>query len=167
MTQEEYLDYAECRQASFTYKKPSRFKEWLKMDQLIGSIRANNDLLDILGFICYEMVRTLTETSLSVKKDVRRYYDNVDNMLQSAMDEETSMLERIRAEYVNKYKDYSLFSSPNERTPVEPAHVLEAYRRLLHDTFVILKRSSSAIPRTQQFLKSFNGGLAVSRSLIL
>lgn len=67
MTQEEYMEYAECRQASFTYKKPSKFREWLSIEHYTG-MRLNNDLLDILGFICYEMVRSLTEQCLAIKK---------------------------------------------------------------------------------------------------
>jgi transcription initiation protein SPT3 len=35
MTQEEYIYYSECRQASFTYKKLKRFKEWCEMHKYI------------------------------------------------------------------------------------------------------------------------------------
>jgi transcription initiation protein SPT3 len=33
MTQEEYIYYSECRQASFTYKKLKRFREWCEMSK--------------------------------------------------------------------------------------------------------------------------------------
>jgi transcription initiation protein SPT3 len=33
MTQEEYIYYSECRQASFTYKKIKRFRDWCEMSK--------------------------------------------------------------------------------------------------------------------------------------
>jgi transcription initiation protein SPT3 len=33
MTQEEYIYYSDCRQASFTYKKIKRFREWCEMQK--------------------------------------------------------------------------------------------------------------------------------------
>ncbi|KAI5189163.1 transcription initiation protein SPT3 [Nematocida minor] len=51
MTKEEYLDFTECRQASFTFRKGKRFKEFLNTDYKI-----KDDLLDILGFLACEIV---------------------------------------------------------------------------------------------------------------
>lgn len=33
MTKDEYIYYSECRQASFTFKKAKRFREWCNMSQ--------------------------------------------------------------------------------------------------------------------------------------
>ena len=33
MTQDEYIYYSDCRQASFTYKKIKRFREWCEMQK--------------------------------------------------------------------------------------------------------------------------------------
>jgi hypothetical protein len=38
MSHDEYIDYADCRQASFTYKKPSRFREWLNIEHYTGKL---------------------------------------------------------------------------------------------------------------------------------
>lgn len=72
MTQTEYMDYAECRQASFTYKKAKRFRDWLDLSKqkgLEGLMRPNDDIVEILGFLAWEMVGRLTETSLRVKRN--------------------------------------------------------------------------------------------------
>ena len=34
MTKEEYMHYSDCRQASFTYKKLKRFREWCEMGKV-------------------------------------------------------------------------------------------------------------------------------------
>src|SRR4051794_13038114 len=69
MTREEYVHYSECRQASFTYRKAKRFREWANMSAYID-MKPNDDIIDILGFLTFEMVSTLTETALRVKQDL-------------------------------------------------------------------------------------------------
>src|SRR5256886_17491031 len=69
MTREEYVHYSECRQASFTYRKAKRFREWANMSAYID-MKPNDDIIDILGFLTFEMVSTLTETALKVKRDL-------------------------------------------------------------------------------------------------
>ncbi|KAI5181700.1 transcription initiation protein SPT3 [Nematocida sp. AWRm80] len=51
MTKEEYLDFTECRQASFTFRKSKRFKEFLNTEY-----KMKDDVIDILGFVAYEIV---------------------------------------------------------------------------------------------------------------
>ncbi|EHY64495.1 transcription initiation protein SPT3 [Nematocida ausubeli] len=51
MTKEEYLDFTECRQASFTFRKGKRFREFLNTEY-----KMKDDLLDILGFLACEIV---------------------------------------------------------------------------------------------------------------
>lgn len=51
MTKEEYLDFTECRQASFTFRKGKKFKEFLNTEHKI-----KDDLLDVLGFLACEFV---------------------------------------------------------------------------------------------------------------
>ncbi|KAF9896193.1 Transcription initiation protein spt3 [Lobosporangium transversale] len=68
MTREEYEHYSECRQASFTYRKAKRFREWANMSAYID-MKPNDDIIDILGFLTFEMVTTLTETALKVKRE--------------------------------------------------------------------------------------------------
>lgn len=203
MTNEEYLDYAECRQASFTYKKPSRFREWLNIEQHTG-MRPSNDLLDVLGFLCYEMVRTLTEQCLAVKKemDLNRRVSELSHLGDGAGGQSASgggtggnastatgmdlsnavgmngrhnpLLNRINKEFQKEYEKYNMFSSPDERTPIEPVHVHEAFRRLQQNEHTILSEfipkgtsGSSMLNDSRYALKNFAGGrLRVKLSLI-
>ncbi|KAF9006718.1 transcription initiation factor IID, 18kD subunit-domain-containing protein [Cyathus striatus] len=49
MTREEYQHYSDCRQASFTYRKGMR--------KPLLDLKANDDTVDIVGFLAFEMVR--------------------------------------------------------------------------------------------------------------
>lgn len=65
MSKEEYLDFTECRQASFTFRKSKRFKDFLDTEHKI-----KDDVLDILGFIACEIVFDIVSQAceVSVKK---------------------------------------------------------------------------------------------------
>ncbi|TBU03628.1 subunit Spt3 of histone acetyltransferase PCAF/SAGA complex [Hamiltosporidium tvaerminnensis] len=65
MDKEEYLNFCECRQASFTYRKYKKFKEFIEFSNL------KDDVIDILGYICYEMVYTLTVNAFKTKKNFK------------------------------------------------------------------------------------------------
>jgi len=140
MTREEYVHYSECRQASFTYRKAKRFREWANMSTYID-MKPNDDIVDILGFLTFEMVSKLTETALRVKTDL----DSKDNK------PKTKNLGRAKA--MNKMDggkpECYLFSAPPlDQTPLEPFHIHEAFRRL---------------QRSPQPIKNFRGGLARTR----
>lgn len=114
MTREEYVHWSDCRQASFTYRKGKRFKEWAGFG-LIDS-KPSDDIIDILGFLTFEIVQTLTEEALRVKGAEDLYK-------KTSGGESQSRLKRKR--------ERGLFDPPEEaREPVQPAHVQEAYRRL-------------------------------------
>lgn len=83
MSQEHYLQYAECRQASFTYKKckllaptygctsshPSaakKFRDFVNLNSIIEG-PLTDEVVDALGFLAYEIVRTLCEAGLRVQ----------------------------------------------------------------------------------------------------
>jgi len=68
MTKEEYMHYSECRQASFTYRKAKRFKEYLNLPSHF-ELRSD-DTIDILGFLAFEIVRSLTIRALEVKRSL-------------------------------------------------------------------------------------------------
>lgn len=72
MTREEYVHWSECRQASFTFRKSKRFREWAGFG-VITDGKPNDDIIDILGFLTFEMVQTLTEEALQVKKEDELY----------------------------------------------------------------------------------------------
>ncbi|KAI9487847.1 MAG: transcription initiation factor IID, 18kD subunit-domain-containing protein [Benjaminiella poitrasii] len=68
MTREEYVHYSECRQASFTYRKGRRFREWANMSSFV-EVKPNDDIVESLGFLTYEMVSKLTTTAIKIKRD--------------------------------------------------------------------------------------------------
>jgi len=87
MTKEEYIHFSECRQASFTFRKCESvlpFKHGLKLTILAKRFREfvnfsayldvgpNDDIVDILGFLAFEMVRTLTVKSLDIRDRMER-----------------------------------------------------------------------------------------------
>jgi transcription initiation protein SPT3 len=111
MTQEEYIYYSECRQASFTYKKIKRFREWCEMSKFYDT-KANSDIVDSLGFLCHEAVSTITETALRIKKrEDARMQENPN---------------RVSGELIQ-----GLFQKPpGNQTPLQPRHIHEAFRTL-------------------------------------
>src|ERR1700677_623303 len=66
MSREDYMNWSECRQASFTFRKGKRFKEWAGFG-IVTDSKPNDDIVDILGFLTFEIVQTLTEEALRVK----------------------------------------------------------------------------------------------------
>lgn len=116
MTREEYVYWSDCRQASFTFRKGKRFREWAGFGTIVDT-KPNDDVIDILGFLTFEIVQTLTEESLRVKAQ----QDLHNRKLTQGQGESKK----------RKREGCSLFEMPEEgRTPVEPQHVREAFRRL-------------------------------------
>lgn len=115
MTKEEYVTWSEYRQASFTWRKGKRFREWAGFG-IVTDSKPSDDIVDILGFLTFEMVQTLTETALKAKEqeDMARAQDGGD----------------IAAGTKKRKHQQGLFDPPSEgRTPIEPRHVQEAFRR--------------------------------------
>ncbi|BCR86560.1 transcriptional regulator SPT3 [Aspergillus chevalieri] len=118
MTKEEYVFWSECRQASFTYRKSKRFREWAGFG-IVTESKPNDDIVDILGFLTFEIVQTLTEEALKVKERE----DHEKNRRGPAVNGGENPKKRKR--------ETGLFDPPEEgRTPVEPRHIREAYRKL-------------------------------------
>ena len=116
MNAEEYLHFSECRQASFTFRKGKRFREWAGFGVVTDS-KPNDDIVDILGFLTYEIVTLLTEEALKVKA------------AEDALKRESGGDEEKRGR--KRRREPGLFDPPEEaRTPVGPKHTQEAYRRL-------------------------------------
>ncbi|KAG0204997.1 Transcription initiation protein spt3 [Mortierella sp. GBA30] len=158
MTREEYEHYSECRQASFTYRKAKRFREWANMSSYID-MRPNDDIIDILGFLTFEMVTTLTETALKVKKEEdekQRLYREAavaakNKTQQGNADDGSSGDQHNTSSASGDDMDLDedipgLFSlPPSEQSPLQPRHIREAFRRL----------QRAPLP-----IKNYNGGLA-------
>ncbi|WVF66490.1 hypothetical protein IAT40_001230 [Kwoniella sp. CBS 6097] len=67
MTKDEYVHYSDCRQASFTYRKARRFRDFINFAAYLD-VRPNDDIIDILGFLAFEMVRSLCVTALDLRE---------------------------------------------------------------------------------------------------
>ncbi|KAA6414791.1 MAG: transcription initiation SPT3 [Lasallia pustulata] len=116
MTKDEYVHFSDCRQASFTFRKGKRFREWAGFGVVTDS-KPNDDIVDILGFLTFEIVQTLTEEALKVKaeEDLYKTRHGGGDVSQSK----------------KRARETGLFDPPEEgRTPVGPKHVQEAFRRL-------------------------------------
>jgi transcription initiation protein SPT3 len=119
MTKDEYAYWSDCRQASFTFKKAKRFREWAGFGTIIDS-KPNDDVVDVLGFLTFETVQTLTEEALKVKA--------AEDLSNKKANGGRGDLEAIKK---RKRETCTLFElSEESRSPVEPKHVREAFRRL-------------------------------------
>lgn len=105
MTQQEYVHWSECRQASFTFRKGKRFREWCGIAQISDS-RPNDDVVDILGFLTFEIVCSLTEEALRIKRKGDQQGNSSD-------------------------KRRYLFTEPSSQSkPIQVEHIQEAWRVL-------------------------------------
>ncbi|KAH8156245.1 hypothetical protein CIB48_g11999 [Xylaria polymorpha] len=119
MTREEYVTWSEYRQASFTYRKGKRFREWAGFG-IVTDSKPSDDIVDILGFLTFEMVQTLTEEAIKIKEheDLWKERSGSENGGSGGASKK-----RKRAQ--------GLFDPPSEgKTPVETRHIQEAFRRL-------------------------------------
>ncbi|KAK4992892.1 Transcription initiation protein spt3 [Elasticomyces elasticus] len=115
MTADEYIHWSECRQASFTFRKGKRFREWAGFGVVTDS-KPSDDIVDILGFLTFEIVQTLTEEALKVKA-----------VEDAGLAENGGELVRKK----RKRTEQGLFDPPEEaRSPVTSKHIQEAFRRL-------------------------------------
>ncbi|MCJ1310660.1 Transcription initiation protein spt3 [Agyrium rufum] len=116
MTRDEYVHWSDCRQASFTFRKGKRFREWAGFGIFTES-KPNDDIIDILGFLTFEMVQTLTEEALKVKAQ--------EDLHKSKTGGEAD------AQSKKRKRETGLFDPPEQgSTPVGPEHVREGFRRL-------------------------------------
>jgi transcription initiation protein SPT3 len=164
MTREEYQHYSDCRQASFTYRKGAwiiflytdtnshlpliakRFREFLNLPPHLD-LKANDDTVDIVGFLAFEMVRSLTLAGLTVKKALEESYLLELTGGGSATTKRKapitplldSSAKRRRADDEDDGDDAplpvsSLFLAPPEaRTSLRPEHIQDAFSRMQGD----------------------------------
>ncbi|TFK43861.1 TFIID-18kDa-domain-containing protein [Crucibulum laeve] len=144
MTREEYQHYSDCRQASFTYRKAKRFREFLNLPPQLD-LKANDDTVDIVGFLAFEMVRSLTLAGLAVKKSLEDSYlrDDYTSPVLGKRKANHSLGgpadKRRREESPESDTEYtlpvnSLFLPPPEaRTALRPEHIQDAFARMQGD----------------------------------
>ncbi|KAJ6469766.1 TFIID-domain-containing protein [Mycena vitilis] len=142
MTREEYQHYSDCRQASFTYRKAKRFREFLNLPTHLD-LKAGDDTVDIVGFLAFEMVRSLTLAGLTVKKSLedshlREEYVSPSLGKRKALAVAGGVEKRRREESPDRDADTAaalpvntLFLPPPEaRTALRPEHIQDAFSRM-------------------------------------
>ncbi|KAJ6460761.1 TFIID-domain-containing protein [Mycena vitilis] len=142
MTREEYQHYSDCRQASFTYRKAKRFREFLNLPTHLD-LKAGDDTVDIVGFLAFEMVRSLTLAGLTVKKSLedshlREEYASPSLGKRKALAVAGGVEKRRREESPDRDADTAaalpvntLFLPPPEaRTALRPEHIQDAFSRM-------------------------------------
>ncbi|KAJ2704344.1 Transcription initiation protein spt3 [Coemansia sp. IMI 203386] len=156
MTRDEYVHYSECRQASFTFRKNKRFREWANMSAYLDT-KLNDEIIDILGFLTFEMVSKLTETALEVKRDIEKAASDAICLAEASSNanhqkeqqQQQQQQESKMTKSSSKSAAVALFSGPpTAHTPLEVQHVQEAFRRL---------------QRAPQPIRNFKGGLTRTR----
>ncbi|GJJ07233.1 hypothetical protein Clacol_001433 [Clathrus columnatus] len=155
MTRDEYQHYSDCRQASFTYRKGmrqpirqslqivrtfflgKRFRDFLNLPPHLD-LKQNDDTIDIVGFLAFEMVRALTIGGLNVKRALESR--SGDSSVFLGKRKGTSTLEspnkKPRADSPDPFSDpvSTLFLPPPEaRTALRPEHIQDAFSRMQRD----------------------------------
>ncbi|GAA5970208.1 hypothetical protein JCM11641_000311, partial [Rhodosporidiobolus odoratus] len=67
MSREEYEQWAQARSASFVYRKGKKFRDFIPT---LDALSPTDEVLDVLGFLSYECIRTLCEAGLTNKRSV-------------------------------------------------------------------------------------------------
>ncbi|KAG5338306.1 Protein spt3 [Termitomyces sp. T112] len=143
MTREEYQHYSDCRQASFTYRKAKRFREFLNLPPHLD-LKANDDTVDIVGFLAFEMVRSLTIAGLSVKKSLEESFLRDDYASPVLGKRKTLGLggpaeKRRREDSSDDDAEHALpvntlfLPPPEARTALRPEHIQDAFLRMQGD----------------------------------
>ncbi|UZP38258.1 hypothetical protein NXS19_006074 [Fusarium pseudograminearum] len=66
MSKKEYDRWFTHRKASFTTRKPKRFREWAGIG-VVFQVLKKDDTLEIIGFLAAEMVKRLTDIALTIQ----------------------------------------------------------------------------------------------------
>lgn len=147
MTKEEYVHWSDCRQASFTFRKSKRFKDWSGISQLTEG-KPHDDVIDILGFLTFEIVCSITETALKMKKR--------EQILQSQKAKNDQSSQDLAFEVTTLKKRKRLFDGPdNVVNPLQSNHIEEAWRIL------------QAVDMKHRALTNYKGGRLSTRPILL
>jgi transcription initiation protein SPT3 len=121
-----------------------RFREFLNLPTHLD-LKSNDDTTDIVGFLAFEMVRSLTVAALDVKKSLEESYFREDHMASPLLGKrkphpgiDTGSNKRRRESSTDDADTplpvSSLFVQPPEaRTPLQPSHIQDAFARMQGD----------------------------------
>ncbi|KAG7563079.1 hypothetical protein FFLO_01511 [Filobasidium floriforme] len=126
MSKEQYVFYSECRQASFTYRKAKRFRDFLNTTAYLD-LKPNEDVMDVLGFLAFESVRSLCVAALEIR-DAAAGAENMVSTPEAKM-EQDSTSKTTPAKPRAKSPPPEPWKAP-PTLPLLPAHLLTAYSRL-------------------------------------
>nr|ODN88956.1 transcription initiation protein SPT3 [Cryptococcus depauperatus CBS 7841] len=126
MTKNEYAQYSECRQASFTYRRARRFRDFINFSAYLD-VRPNDDIVDILGFLAFEMVRSLCVTAL----DLRERLEKTKLVVPPVAGQPQKPASPVKESTTKSSNTPSLFAPPpSARQPLQPCHILEAFAQI-------------------------------------
>ena len=119
-----------------------RFREFLNLPPHLD-LKANDDTVDIVGFLAFEMVRSLTLAGLSVKKSLEESFLR-DDYASPAQGKRKALglvgpVEKRRREESPDETEYALpvntlFLPPQEaRISLRPEHIQDAFSRMQND----------------------------------
>lgn len=156
MTRDEYVFYSECRQASFTFRKAKRFREFIHANFYLD-IKPSDDTIDILGFLAFEVVHELCTSAMRIKREWEERARRVQARKQRSYDPESQKDDSTADENLDKAA-CTLFSlPPRSEPPLEAWHIREAFAQLQRDRRLLETGRRTAGPtgglrRTQVFV---------------
>lgn len=129
------------------YFPAKRFREFLNLPPSLD-LKANDDTVDIVGFLAFEMVRSLTIAGLEVKKSLEESYLREDLHVVSSpilgkrkagpgLNSDAKRMRREESpdrDVDSPLPTCSLFLPPPEvRTALRPEHIQDAFARMQGD----------------------------------
>ena len=135
MTAKQYATWAECRSASFTFRKRKKFREWCGLGVIADHV-AKEDVPEILGFLTSEWVQTLTERALVAKEQESRAAEAEAARVFAGVKRKRGGSELFlmrNGGVVNMAKDkdgFFLEDDPTPASPIQPLHVRRAFEEL-------------------------------------
>lgn len=106
MSKAEYMDFTECRQASFTYKKAKKFRDWIAIPATVTEYKLSDEVLEVLGFLASEIVRQITEGALKFTGKIV-----------------SEITDKGREGKVEAVPQVSLFMAPQQKSPIQPEQI--------------------------------------------
>lgn len=161
MTRDEYVHYSECRQASFTFRKSKKFREFINAGAYLD-VKPNDDIIDVLGFLSFEVVRELCVGAVAIKesfeedaKQIKRLTDGSRSrkeMIESGQGVPTQSREDEREDNNRETEDQNA-TSTREKSDVKQTSTSsspEKKRKEISDSTTTSSTESSPTKKSKQ-----------------